>query len=215
MVNGILEVRYPRAHKYWDASGALVQALEDGIPGLKCLTLGPEGFEFKAPGTGTAASTFYWEHLRIQVDPLAPRADGGFEAFAKRFWKTVMEGLGLSELTRVGHRYGYLFPTPEGTELLSELKVWDLSERLASFGTVDNKGVVLRTHLGNPERRLRLEFGDGRAVVGGKHRPGVLIDIDIFVDRDLTASTFDLGQFLSWNLHFIKANLHKVLRTRL
>jgi len=47
-LRSVVEVRFPRAHKYWDGSGQTIEAIEQRLPGLTCEKLEEAGFRFSA-----------------------------------------------------------------------------------------------------------------------------------------------------------------------
>lgn len=214
---GILEIRYPRAHAYWDRSGSLIAAIETAMPSLTCERLGPNGFEFKgAEGCGVQSAVFYWD--RVILNQEADGSFGPFEALAVGVWSKVSEAFDLQELTRVGNRYGYLFPTESSAaadHLLNECHaMWSLGDALGAFGAPDAKGVALRTSLRQDNRRIRLEIATGDQSVRGKKRSGVTLDIDFSLADTPSVRALDLPEVLRWNHRFVKANLHNVLRSR-
>ena len=62
----VLEVRYPKAHRYWDDCGKVISQIEEKLTGLVCQRLGPNGFEFEGKDPAAARrAVFYWNRLEI------------------------------------------------------------------------------------------------------------------------------------------------------
>jgi hypothetical protein len=71
-VQSLLELKFPRAHRYWDESGQLIETIEQRIPGLKCEKLEDNGFRFSGVPAGVAHALFYWDSVIAIQDASSP-----------------------------------------------------------------------------------------------------------------------------------------------
>ncbi len=210
-LQSIVELRYPRAHRYWDVSGALIAKVEERIPQLRCRRLGEEGFEFRGvPGSGISSALFFWERASVSTDMSG--SHDRFDAAAAEFFSLVIDGLGVETVRRLGNRYLYLFPNDQAQGLLDERPLWRGSEAMAAFGEPQSNGSIFRTQLPSFGRRLRLEIESGDGEVQGKSQMGVRLDVDFAREPPPQPQALAIQEFLGWNRRFIRENLHKVLR---
>lgn len=209
-IRGVLELRHPKAHRYWDVSGQLISQIEEALPGLTCQSLEQGGFVFRGnAAVGLSAATFFWN--RASMEPDFAALENRFDSAAERFWRLVQSGLGITTITRVGNRYGYLFPTAAAEELVRGMRLWEANERLSPFGVPSSEGVALRFKMAERPVRVRLEVDAGSTTVAGKEKEGVLLDID-FSMVEVSAADLDLGRFIRENQELVRTHLYRLLR---
>ena len=160
----VLEWQYPRAHRYWDDCGKLIATVERTFPGLLCQGLQQNGFHFVGQSKGITAAHFYWDKASIsQVD----LGDGALSRAATLYWPLVQEGLGISTVTRLGHRTWLCYETDSVATALKFLDGLGFIEAVGpgaeKLGIPFAGGSVLRTKLNG--RGLRLEVNAGGSAV--------------------------------------------------
>ena len=208
---GVFEVKYPRAHKYWDVSGAVVARVERELPGLSCQALGDLGFRFSpfAP-LGVAMAAFYWD--RVLLEPNLETDQTVFQETCGRFWTIVRESFEVEKVSRLGNRYAYRFAGNEKPDQhLKRLGLWRAESSMVPFGDPMNEDLVLRFENEAIDRRIRLELGTSTRAERGTERGVVIMDID-FTPIKPVSPDFDAVDFMGVNLSFLKTNLHQILR---
>jgi hypothetical protein len=213
---GVVEIRHPKAHRYWDDCGKLIAALERKLPGLVAQKLGPKGFEFDGvEALGIAKAMFFWNRVEVTLAPQG--AQSKFIESAVVFWETVRDGLSVEAIARLGHRLWVHLPQAslsEAEELLKSLPLWGFSgDRLGGFGSPRNSGIVLRSKL-TDGRDVRLQVDSATMKLqDAPASPGALFDLD-FTAAVPVALTADVGRFLQANYRFAKDNLPKLVEDR-
>ncbi|MEP7308198.1 MAG: hypothetical protein ABJA98_22060 [Acidobacteriota bacterium] len=207
----VVEWQFPRAHRYFDDCGKLIAVIEQAFPGLICQGMSPDGFRFVGSSHGITAAHFYWEKASVSQ---VGKGDAGLADATVRFWSLVQAGLGISSVSRLGHRTWLLYET----NTQADANHWLSGFRFLAFdreggdvlGTPDAGGSVIRTKLEVGGRRLRLEVNAGTASINQKQVHGVFVDADIVLEP--LDSTENLGEFVSWNGTFIRENIEPWFR---
>jgi hypothetical protein len=212
----VLEVRYPKAHKYWDVSGGILEALEGRIPGLVAEKLGENGFSLKGrPDSGVPDAEFFWNRCAVarhgMIEP------GRFVDAAATVWSIVWQRLNVTHLDRVGHRVAHFIPTDTraaASDWIDRMPLWSLDAGLAQgWGVTTNEGVVLRTR--TKARRVRLEVAVVEVAERTGNRTGLVVDVDITLPEDsVTRSSFVADEFLKENYKFMQQNVLNLLAGR-
>jgi hypothetical protein len=215
VTQSVLEVRYPKAHRYWDDCGKLISAVETAFPGLTCQGLEADGFRFAGNSSGLVAAKFFWDRANVQT---AGRGEAVLAEAAGKFVALVQSGLSIVTLTRLGHRTWFIFPTDsltQATKWLDGFTLWQFApERVTELGHPMSNGSVLRTRLEPGGRRMRMEVNSG--TISEKNyaeMSGVIVDIDI-VSEIPDAVTFDVGPFVDNNRRFIRETVQGIFRNR-
>lgn len=205
--HAVLEIRYPKAHRYWDDCGKLIEALETRMPGLECQRLDEQGFQFKGAETaGVMAASFYWDRVIV-----VQGRDNPFATFADRaaeYWRIVARGLSIERTVRVGHRLWQYLPaasTSEAENWLNTKRLWQFSAA-STWGDAVTSGIVLRTVLGRENRAIRLELSSVTIRESGEVF-GVMADVDFNLLSAPSRTQLDPVDFMKWNHRFVKDNL--------
>lgn len=182
-VQSVFEIRYPKAHKYWDESGKLVETLEQRLPGLRCLGLEQQGFRFSGiPNRGLTNALFYWDKATVTVvEPGETHMPKTFASDAAEFVRLVGQQLSIQTLSFVGNRIWHVIPFPtanDAQQWLSRLRLWNFAGAGEALGAVDNEALRLRTRLDDRMAVLRLGSGE-IGTVGGAKVTGVIVDMDL------------------------------------
>ncbi len=210
-VRSIVEVRFPRAHKYWDDCGKLIETLETRVNGVTCAGLDAKGFNFVGSDScPILGARFFWDRVLIeQQSGVSPRK---FLESAEEFWRLSALGLGVGHVAGVGHRLWYLLKSEdkkEAEDWLQAQRVWSSVADLG--GTPSNDGVVLRAHL--TDRSLRLEIGVADVLIRQDRKlTGVLMDTDFTSRKKQPVDSLDLDVFGNENLTWLKHRLHQVIQ---
>lgn len=208
----VLEVRYPRAHKYWDDCGKLVSELETKLPGLACQRLDENGFQFQGHADiGVSRASFYWDRVSMYQD-----LSSGLSKFgetAEEFWRLVAFVLEIRKVSRLGHRLWHYLPTKtvaEAVNWLAKQKVWMI--RSGAWGIPVNSGVVLRTRIEPEDRNVRIEIDAAESKSQNKPTiTGVLIDVDFSRAVVMDTAKVDIREFIRRNHKLIEQSLAELL----
>lgn len=213
-LQSVIEWRYPRAHRYWDDCGKLISAVEAAFPGLKCQGLGADGFTFAGPSAGLVEAKFYWDKARLVV---VGQGQGQLPEASRRFWGVIADGLSIETRSFLGHRSFLcceLASVKEAVRWLdNQPPLWTFaSTEGPRLGTPQTAGSVLRTQIADGERRLRLDIQPGTISIKGEgDHHGIILDADIVVQAP-NALPQDVGDFVSWNLEFIRSTVAPLYR---
>lgn len=209
-----VEWTFPKAHRYWDASGSVIAGIEAAFPGLECKGLDErQGFRFEGE-KGLSAATFFWNKASIMQVGLGDDALG---TAAARFWDIVSTGLSVSSVQRFGHRSWLIFETEspqESLRWLEGLDVWRFGEMGNSqdIGTPKSAGIVLRTRLSTLSREMRLELNAGSVTWKAKEICGVLADVDLSMEApDVTT---DFGAAVDEDVQFLRESIDPFIRAK-
>jgi hypothetical protein len=209
LIHGILEVRYERAHRYWDDCGKLIEAVETRLPGLTCQKLDERGFQFTGTdAAGVNAASFGWD--RCTADHGPDVASSKYADVAPEFTRLVFSGLSVKKIKRAGHRNKFILPKgslEEAREWLARQEIWRFSGNQA-LGAPVAAGIVLRTRL--EDRGLRVEIDAVSIQRQGRTIHAVMVDLDFWSGDPIDASRTDFTDFIKWNLRFSKQNLVSV-----
>jgi hypothetical protein len=205
---GLIEVKYQKANKYWDVSGELIEAIEQRIAGLKCEKLEENGFRFSGTSAGITAAQFYWDKVILIQSASDPASK--FLETAAEFFRLTSAALGISKLERAGHRLWFYVPASreQATARLKTVKLWTPNQHFAVWGEPLAEGSVLKTEYADPRRTIRAELSVGE--LRGPNIPtasGILVDIDFGFSEPPDAGNFDLREFARWNSKFAKQHL--------
>jgi hypothetical protein len=206
-VQAVFDVRYPRAHKYWDSSGAIIETIEQRLHGLKCVTLDQQGFRFTGTAErGLTAAQFYWEKTTATVgDPATNLFPRNFIQGASEFVRLVGQHLSVQALSFVGNRFWYIVPFSERSEAeawLSSLSLWGFWGSDERLGTIENDGVRLRTRIDDRVAVVRL--GSGEASKPGGNIIGVIVDVDLQLTKPPVMSRLDGESTIKGNLRLLE-----------
>jgi hypothetical protein len=204
----LIEIKYQKANKYWDASGQLIETIEQRLPGLKCEKLEENGFRFSGASAGITVAQFYWDKVVLIQSASDPATR--FLETAGEFFRLTSSALGVSKLERVGHRLWFYVPASreQAAARLKAVKLWTPTSHFGVWGNVLSEGSVLKTEHPDPKRTIRVELSVGE--LRGPSTPsvsGILVDIDFALPEPLAGSAFDLQDFARWNAKFAKQHL--------
>lgn len=214
-LQSIIELRYPRAHRYWDDCGKLIELVETAFPGLVCQGLEQHGFRFEGLSGGITGVVFYWDRASLTQ---TGQGDAGLARGAARFWELVREVLQPKPPTRIGHRTWMCYETDRTAEAdrwLREHSLWTLDEGAAGLGQPFLGATVIRTKLDAGGRRVRFETNSGTMTVKGdttRNYHGVILDVDITVENPESEVADDLAEYISWNLSFLRTTVDPIFR---
>lgn len=205
----VLEVRYPKAHRYWDDCGKLIATLEQRLPGLTCARLSENGFQFEGTAeTGVSRAVFFWDRAIAEHDSTI--SSSKFIDKAAVFWLVVAQGLDVEATTRVGNRYWLRLPAGPGDqakEWMASRSIWRLDDRLRSWGTPQQDSATLMTELRSENAGLRVQVGAGTIKDGDSEYAGVIVDADFHLLKAPSRAVFDPEAFMKKNHQFLKRNL--------
>ena len=186
-------------------------AIENQLPGLVCQGLNPDGFRFEGDSSGITFGLFYWDKAFIGQTGCA---NASLVSGAARFWPLVESGLSIQNVNRIGHRTWLCFEMPKRESLawLSSFQFLTVvGDTETPLGTPDATGAVFRSKLASDRRHLRLEVNGGTLTLGKSEVEGVIIDVDISVEKpDLRAMSSD--EFVRWNQRFIDDTIEPFFR---
>jgi len=210
----VLEVRYPKAHRYWDECGQLISALELRLPGLVCQRLAENGFQFTGTGaSGLSSAVFYWDRAIAEHDSEVTSAK--FAERTSEFWSVVAQGLDIQETTRVGNRYWLFLRADSATEAESWLEskpFWRFTDNdSAPWGQPLVTGSVLYARDQSAGVSSRIELGVGKVKAQNEEHVGVVVDVDFKLLTPPTRAKLDVGSFLKKNERRLRDNLVSML----
>jgi hypothetical protein len=211
-----VEVRYQKAHRYWDDCGKVVEAIESRVHGLTCQRLGQNGFEFTGTSAaGITSATFYWDKVVITcTDTEAATLPRRFAERSEEFWRIVASGLGITHVLRLGNRFWYLSPhetLAAARQALAGRDLWNPSQSFSGWGKPSNE--ALRIQFEIPERQRSVVVRLGSATLtetsSGTQRFGVVFDADFFKpsSTEKAIPNPDVESFIKENLKFLNQNI--------
>jgi len=204
----VVEVRYPRAHAYWDVSGQCIEAIETRLPGVTCDKL-ETGFVFKGHrDSGLTTAVFFWDKVILTRDGAIHVK---FSEVADEFWRIVAQSLRVERTSRVGHRFLFALAAEseaDAEEWIDKRRIWTLHGG-GELGEPCNAGTVLRTKLA--DRRARIEMSPATIREPGSTRFALMVDVDFSLLSAPTRAHLDLGGFMKTNLKLLKDSLSRLL----
>jgi hypothetical protein len=208
-LQAVIEIKYPKAHRYWDKSGELISTIESRLPGLVCQKLTEHGFRFNgSDADGAVGAVVYWGQASIHQGRNTPRSK--FIETAESFFRLLADQFEIQTVNRLGHRiwhYRKADSVSEASSWLLSQRLWRYEPRMANrWGEPRPHGIVLRSRLAN-DRLLRLELDTGELNTGPGRKPGVLVDTDFSTDGDLPMRSLDVARFAQANHRFLRDNL--------
>lgn len=213
-LQSVVECRYPRAHRYWDDCGKLIELIEGSFPGLVCQGLEPNGFRFEGLSSGITGVVFYWDRASLTQ---TGQGDASLAGGAARFWDLVKQVLQPKTPTRIGHRTWMCYETERPAEAdrwLRDHSLWTLDTGVADLGEPVLASTVIRTKL-DAGRRVRFETGAGTMTIKSKTTKeyhGVILDVDITVEPPTSDVADDLAEYIAWNINFLRNTVDPVFR---
>lgn len=204
----VLEVRYPKAHKYWDDCGKAIETIEQRLPGLKCEALTDQGFRFSgAPERGLSTAQFFWDKTTSTIVEVgAPAFPKKFAEGAAEFWRLVAQQLGVQNTTFVGNRFWYYVPFSsqgDGEDWLAQQQLWQFIGGDARLGSVLNEGLRLRTNI--EDRTVAVRLGTGQiSAPAQKAAVGVILDVDFKLLQSPPVSRLDAGAVVQRNIRLLE-----------
>jgi hypothetical protein len=206
-VQAVLEVRYPKVHRYWDASGAIIETVEQRLPGLRCTGLEEHGFRFSAtPERGLSTAQFYWDKTTAtSTFGEAGTLPKNFSEGASEFIRLVGQQLSVHALSFLGNRFWYVVPfdgKEQAQAWLASLRLWRFLGEDQRLGELDNDGVRIRTRI--DDRIAVLRMGSGEVGRPGTTIIGVIFDMDFQLANPPTLSRLDGESVIKTNVRLLE-----------
>lgn len=215
VLQSVVEWSFPRAHRYWDDCGKLIGEIEKAFPSLVCQGLQGDGFHFSGQSKGITTALFYWDKANIAQ---AGRGDASLADAARAFWPLVKNGLGISHTKRIGHRSFLVYETSsieEAQRFAAGMPLVELSARDREvLGRPVTEGTVIRTSIEVGGRRLRVEVNAGAMIINTRSHHGLIVDVDISLDGAAIEDVSDVGEFVDWNVQFLREDVGPLFRAR-
>jgi hypothetical protein len=203
VLQALLEVRFPKAHRYWDDCGKTIEEIETAIPGLTCAKLDGDGFHFVGSSESPLSNgKFYWDKAWCASDRVTPNGGypDGFNSAALTFLSTVFSSLRVESTTRVGHRIIEQLPfsrEQEVTEFWRQNTLLKMNpEAEEAWGVVRSEDATVTIELKDEKRLVTLRIVKAKSNVD---QYSAILDFDFTLTQNPEIAELDLMGFVASN----------------